>query len=165
MSCAKASRMSVHSLYNTKSGISANPYIQHKPLSLIRISTIRNKPYKLLPYLKAFSEFPYLTYCPDLGVWLKTGYGLVNGFTDHLYTPLRTTSNYSAIANLHTLQFTTAPVKSFKACCVFISRSVATDSNGWNSSASHAQVLSSQPPMQNSTLNWQLTGSPQLSSL
>jgi hypothetical protein len=28
--------------------------------------------------------------------------GLVNEFIDHLYIPLRTTGNYSAIANLHT---------------------------------------------------------------
>jgi hypothetical protein len=31
------------------------------------------------------------------------------GFIDHLYTPLGITSNYSAIANLHTLQFTVTP--------------------------------------------------------
>jgi hypothetical protein len=29
------------------------------------------------------------------------------GFTDHLYTPLGTTSNYSAIVDLHSLQITT----------------------------------------------------------
>jgi hypothetical protein len=31
---------------------------------------------------------------------------LVNGFSDHLYTSLGTTSNYSAVANLHTLKIT-----------------------------------------------------------
>lgn len=31
------------------------------------------------------------------------GFGLVNRFTDYLYTPHRTTSNYSAIIDLHTL--------------------------------------------------------------
>jgi hypothetical protein len=41
--------------------------------------------------------------------------GLVNGFIDHLYTPLGNTSNYSAIADLHTLQITTAPAKPFPA--------------------------------------------------
>jgi hypothetical protein len=46
------------------------------------------------------------------------GYGLVNGFIDLLYTPLGTTSNYSATFNLHTLQITTAPAKPFPACCV-----------------------------------------------
>jgi hypothetical protein len=46
--------------------------------------------------------------------WLQTGYGLVNGFIDHLCTPLRTTSNCSAIANLHTLQITTVPSKIFQ---------------------------------------------------
>jgi hypothetical protein len=29
-------------------------------------------------------------------------YGLMNGFIDHLYTPLRTTSNYSSITDFHT---------------------------------------------------------------
>jgi hypothetical protein len=38
------------------------------------------------------------------GVWI--------GFIDHLYTPLGTTSNYSATANLHTLQITAARAKS-----------------------------------------------------
>jgi hypothetical protein len=36
-------------------------------------------------------------------------FGLVTGFTDHL--EIITTSNYSAIANSHTLQFTTACTK------------------------------------------------------
>jgi hypothetical protein len=39
------------------------------------------------------------------------GYGLVNGFIVHLYTSLGTTSSFSSIANLHTLQITTAPAK------------------------------------------------------
>jgi hypothetical protein len=60
------------------------------------------------------------------GVWLQTGYGLVNGFIDHLYAPLGTTRNYSAISNLHTLQITTASAKSFPAYSVFTSRSLAT---------------------------------------
>jgi hypothetical protein len=34
---------------------------------------------------------------------------------DHLYTPLGTTSNYSAIAILYTLQITTAPAKPFSS--------------------------------------------------
>jgi hypothetical protein len=37
----------------------------------------------------------------------------MNGFIDHLCTPLGTTGNYSATANLHTLQITTAPAKLF----------------------------------------------------
>jgi hypothetical protein len=51
---------------------------------------------------------------------------LVNGFIDHLYTPLVTTSNYNGTANLHTLQFTTALAKHSLACSVFNSRSRAT---------------------------------------
>jgi hypothetical protein len=68
----------------------------------------------------------------------------------HLYTPPEATSYYSAIANLHNLQITTAPTKLFLACCVFTSRSLATASNRGDSSASRAQDLFSQPPVQNS---------------
>jgi hypothetical protein len=53
------------------------------------------------------------------------GYGLDIGFIDHLYTPLGTTSNYSATANLRNSQITTAPTKPFPACCVFTSCSLA----------------------------------------
>jgi hypothetical protein len=78
----------------------------------------------------------------------------VNEFIDHLYTPVGITSNYSAIANLHTLQITIAPAKSFYSLSVFISSSLATASNSGDTSASRAQILSSQPPTQSSTLNW-----------
>jgi hypothetical protein len=37
------------------------------------------------------------------------------GFIDHLYAWLGSTTNYSAIDNLHTLKITTAPAKSFPA--------------------------------------------------
>jgi hypothetical protein len=37
-------------------------------------------------------------------ILFRRGFGLVTGFIDHLYTKLRTTSNYSSIANHHTLQ-------------------------------------------------------------
>jgi hypothetical protein len=62
-------------------------------------------------------------------------FGLDTGFIDHLYTQRRTTSNYSAIANLHTLQITTAHAKSFPASCVFSSHSLATSYNSESSSA------------------------------
>jgi hypothetical protein len=65
----------------------------------------------------------------------------LNGFIDHSFIPLGTTSNYSAIANLHTLQIATAPAKLFPTCCVFISRSLTTASNSGNSSASRSQDL------------------------
>jgi hypothetical protein len=41
-----------------------------------------------------------------------SGFGLVIVFTEHLNT---TASNYSAVANSHTLQFTTARAKSFQS--------------------------------------------------
>jgi hypothetical protein len=53
-------------------------------------------------------------------------------------TRLETTSNYSAVANLHNSQLTTAHAKSFSACYVFTSRSLATASNSGDSSASRA---------------------------
>jgi hypothetical protein len=58
-----------------------------------------------------------------------------------LLLPLGTTSNYSTIANLHTLQFTTAPAKPFLACYVITSHSLLVDSNGGESSVSCCQVL------------------------
>jgi hypothetical protein len=51
------------------------------------------------------------------------------------YTPLGTTSNYSATANLHNLQIVTAPTKNFPPCCFFTSRSLETASNSGDSSA------------------------------
>jgi hypothetical protein len=47
-----------------------------------------------------------------------------------------TASNYSAIANSHTLQFTTARTKIFSVCCVFTSRRLVTASNAVASLAS-----------------------------
>jgi hypothetical protein len=73
----------------------------------------------------------------------------VSGFIDHLYTRLGTTSNYSATINLRNSQLTTATTKPFPACCVFTSCSLVKASNSGDSSASRAQVLSSQPPVQN----------------
>jgi hypothetical protein len=64
------------------------------------------------------------------------------------YTPLGTTSNYSATANLHNLQITTARSKTFPACFVLTSLSLAAASYSGDSSAFQAQVLFSQPPMQ-----------------
>jgi hypothetical protein len=55
-------------------------------------------------------------------------------FTAHFNTRLVTTLNYSAIADLHTLQITTAYVKSFYS--VFTSRSLVTATNSEDSSAS-----------------------------
>jgi hypothetical protein len=75
------------------------------------------------------------------GVWIG----------DSIYWPLRTTSNYSATADLHNSQITAAHAKPFPACCV-ISRSLTTASNSGDCSASDPQVLSSQPPVWNSAL-------------
>jgi hypothetical protein len=82
-------------------------------------------------------------------VWLQTGFGLVNGFIEYLYTQHGTTSTYNATVELHTFHITTALAKQIRACSVFTSRSLTTASSNGNSSASRPQVLSSQPPMQN----------------
>jgi hypothetical protein len=85
------------------------------------------------------------------GVWI--------GFVDHLHTPLGNTSNYSAIANLHTLQITAAPLNLFLACCVFNSRSLATASNSADSSASRDHVVTVQWISRKWALTYQLTTS------
>jgi hypothetical protein len=45
----------------------------------------------------------------------RWGFGLEIGFIDHFNTRLMTTLNYSAIADFHTLQITTAHAKSFQS--------------------------------------------------
>jgi hypothetical protein len=73
-------------------------------------------------------------YCHNLGVWLQIGFGLVNGFIDHLYTRLGTTSTHNAIADLHILQITRAHTKSSQS--TFTSRFLVVDLNNGDSSAS-----------------------------
>jgi hypothetical protein len=60
------------------------------------------------------------------------------GFIDHLYTRLRTTSNYMVTANLPNSQSTIAPAKHYPACYVFTNRSLATASSSGDSSASRS---------------------------
>jgi hypothetical protein len=54
----------------------------------------------------------------------RLGLDWLIGFIDTLYTQLGTTGNYSAIADLHNLQFTVAHTLGFS---VFTSRILATD--------------------------------------
>jgi hypothetical protein len=78
----------------------------------------------------------------------RRGFGLEIGFIDHLYTGLGTTGNYTATANLHNLPITAAPAKLFQSAVL-----QPFPDNGFNSgdsSASFAQALSSQIPVQNS---------------
>jgi hypothetical protein len=63
----------------------------------------------------------------------------------------QTTSNHNATANHHNSVTNTALAKLFPASRSFTSRSLVTASNSGDSSASRAQVLSSQPPVQNPT--------------
>jgi hypothetical protein len=58
--------------------------------------------------------------------WLQTGFGLIIQVIEHLQ--IVTTSNYSAITNSHTLQFTTARTKSSQSD-IFISHCLVTDPN------------------------------------
>jgi hypothetical protein len=85
------------------------------------------------------------------------------GFTDHLNITLGNINTYSVTAILHNSQITTSPTKPFPGCCFFTSCSLATTSNSGDSLASRAQVLLSQMPVQNSTVNW--TAAPSLLSL
>jgi hypothetical protein len=66
----------------------------------------------------------------------RRGFALDFGFIDHLYTQLGTTSNYSALANIHHSQITTAHAKYFPARSVFTSSCLVTASNNGYSSAS-----------------------------
>jgi hypothetical protein len=61
------------------------------------------------------------------------GFGLETGFIYHFNIQLVTTFNYSAIADFHSLQITTAHTKSFQSA-VFSSCSLATASNNRDSS-------------------------------
>jgi hypothetical protein len=59
---------------------------------------------------------------------------MVNGFTVHLYTRLRTTSTYDTVADLHTLQITRAHAKSSQSA--FTTRFLVMDPNNADTSAS-----------------------------
>jgi hypothetical protein len=76
---------------------------------------------------------------------------LVNGFIYRLYPRLGAISIYSAIVDLRNSQINTTHAEPFPGCYVFTSRSLATVSNNGVYTASRAQVLSSQLPVQNST--------------
>jgi hypothetical protein len=64
--------------------------------------------------------------CRNLCVTYRRVLVWMIGFNDALYTPLGTTGNYSAIADLHTLQFTVTHALLFS---VFTSRILATGFN------------------------------------
>jgi hypothetical protein len=79
------------------------------------------------------------------------GFGLVNRFTGHLYTPLVTTSNYNTIANPYILQITRAHTKSSQFA--FTSRFLVMNLNNGHSSASAlTSLLSGEYPANELTL-------------
>lgn len=89
----------------------------------------------------------------------RRGSGLNIGFIDRFTARLETTSNYSAIAKVHTLQITTAFAKTSPACCMFTSLLLAAASDRGDSSASSLTslivVLHSKPTL--ATANSHLT--------
>jgi hypothetical protein len=62
-------------------------------------------------FIHRLSRLIYINIIAYLELWLQTGYGLVNEFTDHLHTRLGITRNYSASINFHNSQITTVPSK------------------------------------------------------
>jgi hypothetical protein len=79
----------------------------------------------------------------------RHGFGLEIGFTGHLCTQLITISNYSAIANLHTLQFTVTHARTrahTHLCSQFATRPNSLFLvTAYNSVASSASALKSLP--------------------
>jgi hypothetical protein len=113
-----------------------------KDLECSSARVLRDNSTKMLPFL--ISNAVYQELWTFSRVWVRVTLSTWYGFTDHLYTPLGTTS---AITDFHILQITTRQV--YAACSVFTSRSLAKASNSGDSSASRAQVKSSHPPVQN----------------
>jgi hypothetical protein len=73
----------------------------------------------------------------------------VNGFIDHSHTRLGTRSSYSATDNLHNSQITTTLAKPFSSLLYLHQPFPDNGFQQWRSLTSCAEVLSSQPPVQN----------------
>jgi hypothetical protein len=99
-------------------------------------------------------------YCHVLWSDYRGIFGFNIVFIDHFNTRLVTTLNYSAIANLQNSQIIIAHAKSVPACSVFSSRSLVTDYNSGDSSASALKSSLKAAPLQltlfstNSVQNW-----------
>jgi hypothetical protein len=76
----------------------------------------------------------------------------------HLLTTYTRHSKLQVITVISTIYKSPQHPLKFPACCVFTSRSLTMASNSGDSSAPRTHVLSSQFPLQNSCLNWQLPG-------
>jgi hypothetical protein len=72
-----------------------------------------------------------------------SGVSIGIGFIEHSCTQPTTASNYRAIANSHTQQFTIARTK-FSVSCVFTSCCLVTASNAVDSSALYVHALTGQ---------------------
>jgi hypothetical protein len=88
-------------------------------------------------------------YCHDLVDWWTD---LLTTYTHH--SELQVITALSLVSVIYNSP--QHPLRLFPACYVFISRYLVTASNIGHSSPSRAQVLSSQPLVQNSTFNRQL---------
>jgi hypothetical protein len=73
---------------------------------IITLFWFRYKPIQAITITKTNDDRKKVT----ISEWLQMDFGLVTGFIEHLQ--IINTSNYTAIANSHTLQFTTASTTS-----------------------------------------------------
>jgi hypothetical protein len=92
------------------------------------------------PLLWAWVRIRLLTPVVTCMSGYRRGFGLEIRFIDHFNTRFVTTLNYSAIADLHTSQITTAHAKSFQFA-VFTRHSLVTASNSEDSSAPALTLL------------------------
>jgi hypothetical protein len=106
--------------HNSTIGLITHRTAQNKQLAISSVSAVARLCFKLS---RSMSDS-------------RRGVGLDIGFIGHFNTRLVITLNYSAIANFHTLQITTAHAKSFPACSAFTRRFLVTASDSGYSPAS-----------------------------
>jgi hypothetical protein len=113
-----------------------------------RVGVHQSRPRPFLSSLFAFN-LSVSSDCHDLCVTIDGAW-----IDERIYWPLETTSNYSSIANLHTLQITTAPAMPFSSL-LFLHQPFP--GNGFNSEDSWASLVQVVFTVSRAELNSQLT--------